>query len=305
MPRNSSGTYTLPTGNPVVTGTTIQSDWANSTLTDLKTEMTDSLSRSGKGAMTAPLQADNGTAGAPGVTFDGDTNTGMWNPSADVLRLTAAGIDILEVGKVGAGASYTRSTAPVRLPDGAKAAPALTFTTDQETGFYLPSAGTAALAVGGNDAQTWDSSGSSVIGNLTVDDGGHSNVLTIAPTSPASNAGFSKTLTPYCVPKAAGHIKTNGSGGVTVVSGQNISAVALGINGIEITFATALGNANYVAIFNVCIPTTGVGAGLAFLQHNMNASDQTKVYVNMISSAYADIDPSTSTNEFSFVIFGG
>jgi len=32
MPRNASGTYTLPSGNPVVAGTTIEASWANTTL---------------------------------------------------------------------------------------------------------------------------------------------------------------------------------------------------------------------------------------------------------------------------------
>ena len=33
--RNSAGTYSLPVGNPVTSGTTITSTWANSTITDL------------------------------------------------------------------------------------------------------------------------------------------------------------------------------------------------------------------------------------------------------------------------------
>jgi hypothetical protein len=47
--RNSGGTYSLPTGNPVVTGTTITSTWANGTLTDIGTELTNSLDRQGRG----------------------------------------------------------------------------------------------------------------------------------------------------------------------------------------------------------------------------------------------------------------
>jgi hypothetical protein len=44
--RNSSGTFSLVSGNPVVTGTTISTTWANNTLSDIATELTDSLSRS-------------------------------------------------------------------------------------------------------------------------------------------------------------------------------------------------------------------------------------------------------------------
>ena len=50
MPRSASGAYTLPAGNPVLTGTVISSGgWGNPTLSDLAAEMTDSLSRSGQG----------------------------------------------------------------------------------------------------------------------------------------------------------------------------------------------------------------------------------------------------------------
>ena len=40
MSRNGSGTYNLPAGNPVVTGTAIASTWANSTLSDIATALT-------------------------------------------------------------------------------------------------------------------------------------------------------------------------------------------------------------------------------------------------------------------------
>jgi hypothetical protein len=48
MPRNGSGTYSLPIGNPVVTGTTISSTWANNTLTDISNALTGSLSADGQ-----------------------------------------------------------------------------------------------------------------------------------------------------------------------------------------------------------------------------------------------------------------
>jgi len=48
MSRNGSGTYSLPVGNPVVTGTTITSTWANTTLTDIASALTDSLAADGQ-----------------------------------------------------------------------------------------------------------------------------------------------------------------------------------------------------------------------------------------------------------------
>jgi hypothetical protein len=55
MSRNGSGTYTLPAGNPVVTGTTISSTWANSTLSDIAATLTDSVAADGQTPMTGNL----------------------------------------------------------------------------------------------------------------------------------------------------------------------------------------------------------------------------------------------------------
>jgi hypothetical protein len=55
MSRNGSGTYTLPAGNPVVTGTTIASSWANNTMNDLAAALTDSVAADGQTPMTGDL----------------------------------------------------------------------------------------------------------------------------------------------------------------------------------------------------------------------------------------------------------
>ena len=55
MSRNGSGVYSLPAGNPVVTGTTIASTWANTTMTDLAAALTDSVAADGQTPMTGNL----------------------------------------------------------------------------------------------------------------------------------------------------------------------------------------------------------------------------------------------------------
>lgn len=92
MSRNGSGTFTLSVGNPVVTGTPVSSTWANGTMGDLATEVTDSLSRSGKGAMLAPLELTDGSVTAPSVTFDTDTNTGLYRIAADNPGMAVGGV---------------------------------------------------------------------------------------------------------------------------------------------------------------------------------------------------------------------
>jgi len=56
MSRNGSGTYALPAGNPVVTGTTIASSWANNTMNDLAAAMTGSVAADGQTPITGALQ---------------------------------------------------------------------------------------------------------------------------------------------------------------------------------------------------------------------------------------------------------
>lgn len=48
MARNGSGTYILPAGNPVITGSVISSTWANNTLNDISTALTGSIASDGQ-----------------------------------------------------------------------------------------------------------------------------------------------------------------------------------------------------------------------------------------------------------------
>jgi hypothetical protein len=125
MPRNSSGSYSLPSGNPVVSGTTITAAVQNSTMSDVATEMSDSLSRSGKGAMTAPLQVPNGTSAAPAVTFSSETASGRYRAGAGDIRDAVGGTDVWKEQAAGltalvpltASSTFTTSASGVTFSD--------------------------------------------------------------------------------------------------------------------------------------------------------------------------------------------
>jgi len=72
-----------------VSGTAISSTTHNSTMSDIATELTNSLDRSGRGAMTAPLQLSSGSAALPGLTFSGDTDSGFYRVGANDVAITA------------------------------------------------------------------------------------------------------------------------------------------------------------------------------------------------------------------------
>jgi len=77
MSRNGSGTYTLPAGNPVVTGTVIATTWANNTMNDLASAITDSVAADGQTPMTGPLNMNSnkvtnlatGTISGDGINY--------------------------------------------------------------------------------------------------------------------------------------------------------------------------------------------------------------------------------------------
>ena len=67
MSRNGSGTYNLPAGNPVVTGTVIASTWANNTLADMATAISGSIAADGQTPITGALAGTSGTVAFAGV----------------------------------------------------------------------------------------------------------------------------------------------------------------------------------------------------------------------------------------------
>jgi hypothetical protein len=101
MPRNSSGVYTLPSGNPVVPGTTIDAAWANDTLEDMANEITNSLSRTGAGGMIAPFRIADGNVTTPGLSFLNETNTGLYRSGAGSSWFSVLGVNVMQLSTVG------------------------------------------------------------------------------------------------------------------------------------------------------------------------------------------------------------
>ncbi len=81
MPRNGSGTYTLP--QPAfVAGTTISSSAVNSDLNDIASALTGSLPRDGQAGMTGPLKLPDGSTLAPALTFSNEDDSGLTRPAS-------------------------------------------------------------------------------------------------------------------------------------------------------------------------------------------------------------------------------
>jgi hypothetical protein len=96
MPRNGSGTYTLPEA-AFVPGTTIVAAQVNNDFSDIATAITGSVASDGQTTITGPLKASSGHVGAPGYTFAGDLDTGIYRPTANQVGITVGGSGVILV----------------------------------------------------------------------------------------------------------------------------------------------------------------------------------------------------------------
>lgn len=108
MPRDLSGNYTLPLGNPVVDGTIIDVGWANPTMSDIATQLNNVLTRDNLLGPTDPFEFQDGSEAAPGATFAAQLGTGMYR-SGSLLGFSYNGTRRFAVGSTG---SFAVGAAP-------------------------------------------------------------------------------------------------------------------------------------------------------------------------------------------------
>jgi hypothetical protein len=102
--RNSSGTMSVTSvagGYPFISGQVISSSGMNSNMAELATELTDSLSRSGKGGMSAPLRCSDGSVSLPAFSWTNDTNSGMYRIGVDNIGIATGGTKRVDVSNTG------------------------------------------------------------------------------------------------------------------------------------------------------------------------------------------------------------
>lgn len=175
MARDGSGTYTLPL-NAVVTATTITPTWANTTLDDIATELTDSLDRYGRGGLTSAFENLSGSASLPGISYINDPASGYYLAATNEMQAivgtnkvarwyddTATGAGDQRPFQVWDGSAWFSPLDPASLPS------SMTFGTVTTTGAIvansIPAVPTGGLNVAGGMAIVGDSD---IAGNLTV-----------------------------------------------------------------------------------------------------------------------------------------
>jgi hypothetical protein len=233
MSRNGSGTYTLPAGNPVVTGTTISSTWSNTTLTDIATALTGSLASDGQTTATGNLKMGNNrvTGLADGIAST-DAATVNQIPSGALFLLKASNLsDVanattargnLVAAKSGANSditSITGLTTPLTVAQGGIGAATLT----------------ANNVLLGNGTSAPQVVAPSTTGNVLT-----SNGTTWVSSAPTVSSGTAKAWVNF---------DPSSGSSCTIRSSFNVSSVTYNATGsYTVNFTTSFADTNYVAV---------------------------------------------------------
>lgn len=240
MPRNTGGTYTRPASNPVSTGTTITSNWANETTSDIATELTNSLDRGGRGGMAAPLQLADGTAAAPGLTFVTDADLGFYRAGANDMRAVAL-------------ATALQTWTPTRVGFGVNVAVTGNLSATGTLAITGQSTLTGNVGMSGALTVTGAIAGSSTLG--VSGNGSVGGTLAVTGTASAATPTLAAHLTrkDYVDLRAATalvNFDVSAAGAITINSQLNVSSVtdvsSGGISRYQINFTTALSGTTYI-----------------------------------------------------------
>jgi hypothetical protein len=313
MSRDANGNYTLPTGNPVITGNTIDSSWANDTMSDLGNEITNSLDRFGKGGMAAPLRLINGSMTIPSMSFTSETNSGFYRAATGDIRLSIRNKDamkVLEDAKLevlqgvytfnGAGLFQVTN----KLYVGADATAPEVFTTNNVTTFAqgflddaTASAARTTLGLGSAAVKNVDNLGDIGTGVITATADAVINGLTFGR---GSGNVLSNTVT------GRDAFLNNTSGGFNVAVGQvalkdnktGSFNVAVGLSALN---SNTSGNGNCAvgrdALRGNTTGLNGVALGLSALFNNTTGSGNTAITPVSATGVYAPVfNPTTENN---------
>lgn len=218
MSRNGSGIYSLPVGNPVVTGTTITSNWANTTLSDISTALTGSVAADGQTPITGALQ------------MGGNKITDLGTPSALTDGSTKGYVDTAIATATGSlGTMSTQNANAVAITGG----------TITGLSSALP------VASGGTGVTTSTGSGANVLGTSpTIASPTISNPTITGTVTDGSLSASSSTL---IAGSAKAWVQFDGSG--NIIGSFNVSSVVNNSVGLyTINFTNALATTAYAAI---------------------------------------------------------
>ena len=196
---------------------------------------------------TGVVEIANGTNGAPSLSFDSDTDTGIYRSASNVLGISASGTASHLFKSDG-----SEPQVPLKATNGSASAPSLTFASDPNLGLYRSGADALSVTTSGIEMAIFNGNGLNIRGqrDLRLFDSDDSNYAAIqAPSTIGSN--YTLTL-PADDGTSGQFLKTDGSGNL---SWQTQATASLIIRG-AIAFD---GSGNVIKNTNLTVSRTGTG----------------------------------------------
>jgi hypothetical protein len=274
MSRNGSGVYTLPAGNPVVSQTVISSAWANNTMNDLASAMTDSVAADGQTPMTGSLNLNSnkivnlatGTVGNDGINFAQFNTPTFGGAVVCSSTLTVTGATLLSSTLAVTGDASFNSTGQVKLPNG---------TTVQRSA--TPALGSVRFNTTLQSFEGYTSYSGQTISSIT-------RVTTTATLTTAANHNL--TTGTFVTVSGATPVEYNGTFSITVVDATSFTYTML---------ATPSGSASPVGSYRVGVwgqiggGATGNGGDQVFVENNQVITASYQIPVGRNASTVSPI----------------
>lgn len=294
--RNSSGTYSLPTGTTVSAGQTISPSWANTLTSDVATEITNSLDRNGRGSMAQPLKLASGSVTAPGLSFSSDSDCGLYRIGTNNVGLALNGAKVVDYATTGVAVTGTLSSTGTLSAggvashaDGTVGTPGINFTSDPDTGLYRIGANNLGVGVNGAKVLDVSTSGLGVTGTLTS-----TGALSATTGTFSSNVTVTGTVTATNTLKAWA-VVTN----TTVSAGSGISSVTCSSSCANVTMSSALTNP-----YAVTVTPMGIGGLTSGVMAEVNITSTTVFTVCLYSASGSQIDMCASNDKYAVHVMG-
>lgn len=187
MPRDISGNYTLPAGNPVIDNTIIETSWANPTMFDIAVQLNGVITRDGLLGPTAPIRFPDGTLAEPAVSWSAEPSSGWFRKAASTFALGIGAQQTLQVSRSGGNNTYLFSNDTNSAGAGANAILKVAGASaeDPRLGFTVQGATDWSIGVDNSDSDKFKLSYSDTLGTndrVVVDSTGKVGIGTASPT---------------------------------------------------------------------------------------------------------------------------
>jgi len=257
------------------------------------------------------------TAATPSISFNGDTDTGLYRSAADTIGISTGGTE-----RVSISTTAVTSTLPIVHPTGTAVAPSVTFTGDLDSGVYSGGADQICVSAGGAEVICFDTTGITAASgvDITLSGGGELLGLPAIPSgaTAAASKSYVDSLAAGLDPKESVRVATtaalpantqNGSGvgatltmdavGVVTIDGEDITAA----NGFAVGDRILVKNeadATHNGIYTVSVLSDGTTA-----LELTRAADQDGSPSNEVSGGnFTFVEEGTTNADSGWVVIG-